>query len=228
MKFLRLIGAEPVVVAAIIAIGAIAAYTERLQSKLAYAENEITALQFDAVNSAALHDSVTTQLRDSLRISSKLVLQAKPKADTALVGNIVAHITPLDTVIEADLPTALPDTAARQYRFTVEQYPFYGHAAVKVAGAGDHAQLGLQIAVAPARLRAAVTCIGGDKIGVKSARLAVQGPPWLQIDSLDVRQDPVVCNAPVLFTKHKRGRKVPLWALAPAVVAGYLLAPKGR
>lgn len=224
-KIIGFIIAQPLLTALLIAASLAVGRVAYLSAKLDRAERQLVEVQVDAMNQVAMNDSVQSYLRDSLtRVTSKLVVQVKPEADTASAATVVAHVEEREGHF-VPLEAAPTDTTEQEYEFPFVLYPFHGVSKVSVWPAEGRARAHIVVGLAPARFRAAVTCGPAQPpAGLRFARYSLQGPPWLLIDSVQVQQDPVVCNAPVLMSARKTaptfGWVAPLSAAVGATVAG--------
>jgi hypothetical protein len=220
---------------AALALGVQAWRLHRLQQQL-----HATALRADSLEAAndvsrsvivslsAMRERDRARFGDSLRITSRRVVQVRLRADAlerdleTARGELVVErrarleaevaIRALQATVET-VVTADSMDSVRAASFRIRQPPYTADARVALPRPPGLGLLDLAIAVDPAPLELRLDCGTAGPTGVRPARVAVFTPSWLTVELGTVQQDPAVCSP------RRQGWRVPWW-LVPLVAGG--------
>jgi hypothetical protein len=127
------------------------------------------------------------------------------------------------TELRAELAAGVVEDSGgnRSASFHVRQAPYTVDADVALPAPPSEGTLALGITLDTLGLRARIGC-GEEVSGVRPATFYMEGPTWASFHLLELEQDPAVCNAEKGLPPSS-GLRVPVWALGPATILGYIL-----
>lgn len=147
-------------------------------------------LSADSARTVAERRAVQAEIE---RDSVDALLDTESRVRARLQARIASVDTTAGAVVTQD--STQPDVRFARWP-NLRAEPLTISAQVSVPPAPDTARIRMRVRIDPVNLTVRLGCERLDGPGVDAARVSVEGPPWLDIDSLDGRADPDVCNPP--------------------------------
>lgn len=204
---------------------------ERAERKAA---EQLRDVRLEKANAIAAADSTRLLYEDSLRAVERLAEQReleRDRLDSAVQWErkvrteLVANIVELRTTAKAE--TREDSAGTRSASFHVRQEPYTVDVDVTLPAPPAASTADVRVAIDTARMNVGVGCDSEAAFGVRTARVAVEGPPWLPIRIDQPVVAPDVCSPvppPQLPSFGDKARSALTWAgIGSAVTLGAIV-----
>jgi hypothetical protein len=216
---------------AVVAVTVAMAVVRIEEGRVARARRSVSDLALQAANARAEGDStrrvgvlsarVARQLRDSLRLVERLVVQRAQRQDEldgALkrerLGRYAVTVRAESLAAIASevgqAPKADSTSSVRRASFRIRQAPYMVAADVVLPEWPDTGRMSMRVALDPLRVEARVGCAPADARGIREATVSATGPAWADIRFDRVEQSPELCASPALEAERRRDSWLPL------------------